>query len=317
MAKRGPRTEAGKQKSALNALTHGALARTPVIPGVEDEAAWTGHLAGFRDSLAPANAVEDYLIERVASTAWRQRRLERYETEMLAHAQRNAEQEAVARILYPHGRAVSLQGTSAAAVIDERIDRLRRLIDLLIRLQTTASGELQLARDDLDLLLDGLELALTRRGPESDDLHRHLVGELSDGGSPDSAVRDFATNLAQLLRDTPGLLGETESPDPEPRAATLDFSGLLGHYPFVLVLVCARPELLRLEQAAPDLQAIISRIRGEGLLLGGAELDRTTRHEAHLRRQFVQHLHELQAMQANRHGEPAPLARLDVQIDPP
>lgn len=42
------------------------------------------------------------------------------------------------------------------------------------------------------------------------------------------------------------------------------------------------------------------------------DLDRLIRYEAHLNRQLYQALHELEARQARRAGEPAPLARLDV-----
>lgn len=41
-------------------------------------------------------------------------------------------------------------------------------------------------------------------------------------------------------------------------------------------------------------------------------LDRLSRYEAHLAKQRVQDLHELEALQARRRGERAPLARLDV-----
>jgi hypothetical protein len=46
------------------------------------------------------------------------------------------------------------------------------------------------------------------------------------------------------------------------------------------------------------------------------ELDKIMRYEAHLHRRWVQTLHELQALQARRHGDAAPLARLDVSASP-
>jgi hypothetical protein len=36
----GPRTRAGKQRSRLNATTHGVFAQTPVLPLVENEDDW-------------------------------------------------------------------------------------------------------------------------------------------------------------------------------------------------------------------------------------------------------------------------------------
>ena len=49
------------------------------------------------------------------------------------------------------------------------------------------------------------------------------------------------------------------------------------------------------------------------LLPPGTELDKIVKYEAHLRRQFYQAMHELEARQKQRRGEATPLARLDVQ----
>jgi hypothetical protein len=48
------------------------------------------------------------------------------------------------------------------------------------------------------------------------------------------------------------------------------------------------------------------------LLPHPGETDRIVRYEAHLSRQFYQALHELEAQQARRRGQTAPLARLEV-----
>jgi hypothetical protein len=46
------------------------------------------------------------------------------------------------------------------------------------------------------------------------------------------------------------------------------------------------------------------------------ELERIMRYEAHLHRQWVASLHELEALQARRKGLPAHLARLDIALPP-
>jgi hypothetical protein len=43
-----------------------------------------------------------------------------------------------------------------------------------------------------------------------------------------------------------------------------------------------------------------------------AQLNNIVRYEAHIHRQFLQTLHELEAMQARRRGQSTPLARLDI-----
>ena len=50
----------------------------------------------------------------------------------------------------------------------------------------------------------------------------------------------------------------------------------------------------------------------ESILPEERALNKIMRYESHLNRQLYQALHELEARQARRTGEPAPLARLDV-----
>jgi hypothetical protein len=53
-------------------------------------------------------------------------------------------------------------------------------------------------------------------------------------------------------------------------------------------------------------------IKPERMLPASDDLNRLIRYEAHISRQIYHALHELQALQAARRGEPAPLARLSV-----
>jgi len=47
------------------------------------------------------------------------------------------------------------------------------------------------------------------------------------------------------------------------------------------------------------------------------DMDKVMRYETHLQRQVVQTIHELEALQARRHGEQTHLARLDISSAPP
>ena len=51
----GPRTESGKQRSSLNALSHGLTARTAVLP-TEDPDTYQRHIQQFLDEYQPANS---------------------------------------------------------------------------------------------------------------------------------------------------------------------------------------------------------------------------------------------------------------------
>jgi len=55
---------------------------------------------------------------------------------------------------------------------------------------------------------------------------------------------------------------------------------------------------------------------GARLFPPGYIIDHLMRYEAHLHRQYIQTLHELEAIQARRNGQHTPLARLDITGSP-
>jgi len=78
----GPRTEAGKARSRMNALRHGLRAETVVLAH-EDRAAFEELHADLRADLAPAGALEALLVEQIAAGAWRMRRAWQTERELI------------------------------------------------------------------------------------------------------------------------------------------------------------------------------------------------------------------------------------------
>lgn len=78
----GPKTPRGKQAVAGNALRHGLRARK-VISFDESEPDFLAFHAEQREAFAPADAVEEHLVERIAMCAWRLRRMYRIEAEMI------------------------------------------------------------------------------------------------------------------------------------------------------------------------------------------------------------------------------------------
>jgi hypothetical protein len=78
----GPKTSEGKARSAQNAAKHGILASEAVIragEGAEDAAAFEGLLQRLRRDLRPKGELQEMLVERLAVTAWRWRRVIRFE----------------------------------------------------------------------------------------------------------------------------------------------------------------------------------------------------------------------------------------------
>ncbi len=88
----GPRTPEGKRRSKMNALKHGMTAKTPVLPG-ENPDAFRHRLDAWADALAPADAVEQFLVEQAATASWKIERADRVEAARLFAALRAAEDE--------------------------------------------------------------------------------------------------------------------------------------------------------------------------------------------------------------------------------
>ena len=78
----GPKSVFGKAKASQNALRHGLRARK-VISFDEKEPDFLAFHAELCESLEPADAVEEYLVERIAMCAWRLRRMYRVEAELI------------------------------------------------------------------------------------------------------------------------------------------------------------------------------------------------------------------------------------------
>jgi hypothetical protein len=78
----GPRTPEGKAAARLNSLTHGAFAKDLLLPG-EDPAALRELEHNFRRHYRPANAQEEFFLDRMILAAWRLHRLAAMECRVL------------------------------------------------------------------------------------------------------------------------------------------------------------------------------------------------------------------------------------------
>ena len=70
----GPKTQAGKQRSSLNALRHGLTGQIVVLP-TEDLEAYRSHLKSFADEYHPQGASEANLVQALADSSWRLNRV--------------------------------------------------------------------------------------------------------------------------------------------------------------------------------------------------------------------------------------------------
>jgi hypothetical protein len=79
----GPRTEAGKQRSKLNALRHGLTGQTIVLP-TEDHSAYQRHSQSFLDECQAKGAIETQLVQSLIDTSWRINRVAAVETNLFS-----------------------------------------------------------------------------------------------------------------------------------------------------------------------------------------------------------------------------------------
>lgn len=134
----GPRTPEGKARSRWNALVHGALAQAAIPPELEpyeSRAAFEDLLAVLRDELAPASAMEEILVERIATSYWRLSRVLRAESATIAARQENtaadeARDEAFAALV-PGIRPTSLD--DQVQLLAEALGDTRRLRKLMVQ----------------------------------------------------------------------------------------------------------------------------------------------------------------------------------------
>jgi hypothetical protein len=82
---RGPKSEAGKQRSSQNALRHGFLANSVVLEG-EDRDCFMQTLEYHIQKFRPKDGVEQDLIDEMVAAGWRMRRLWWIETELFNKA---------------------------------------------------------------------------------------------------------------------------------------------------------------------------------------------------------------------------------------
>ncbi len=82
----GPKSAIGKANSSANALTHGVLSRK-LLSADENTEEFNELLASPLSELEPVGTMEQLLVERVAASIWRQRRMVGAEAASVAEQQ--------------------------------------------------------------------------------------------------------------------------------------------------------------------------------------------------------------------------------------
>ena len=271
-ASKGPRSAAGKARSAMNATRHGLTATSAVLALVGETAAdWAAHRAGIVAALAPVGALETELAERVASLTWRLRRVVRAETATLASQLEDAERRAVrdARPLPPGETALELELDEDPPTLEELRDEAERLAPRKFAHQRVARA--WLGADDSDAPLDPGDVLVFAQ----DLVHR---AEL-DLDALDRALPDWRSR--RWTGRTIGEMARALRPRPDPHLEDAD--ALLVNASLA-AMVNADCEAERVTDAERRLE----RLRGERVVpfnMGRAAA--LERYEAHLQRQLA------------------------------
>jgi hypothetical protein len=85
----GPASEAGKQRTRLNAYKHGLTGQIHLLTAAEHEA-FDAHCKGICEALAPVGALEIDIAQAIAEDRWRLKRIRAMETGIFAAGRQGA-----------------------------------------------------------------------------------------------------------------------------------------------------------------------------------------------------------------------------------
>jgi len=318
----------GKARSSKNALRHGVYSVMPVVAGLEWSEDWETHRAGILRSLAPEGTLEEALAERVALCFWRLNRVHRYETAITTVGLERIEEQ-----LRPRPPAVKMCFPGLEPDEDD-LDTLQpdEALGKILK-------ELQEKRDTVGVW-EGTHRLLEQLRELSDDasvsgndaygVFEDLLGALPEETEcPNIEGSEFLASVGtpeEELDDAYGWDGWTAG---MVRKGLAELAYRIGIAPERLLAKALKKrneiqeqntdEVQRLEATVKvfrrRLKAKEDRLTRERMLPDATTLQKITRYEAHLSRQLLQALHELQRLQAVRGGRAVPLpAALDVVV---
>ena len=301
-----------QNKRALNPVKHGVTAN--VLPFERN--AWQRHLEAVRAELQPVGPIEAALAERVALALWRLRRVAAWEAGLLADAR---------------DRARVVLGFSGTYPVPDSPPRDRQAAAVSL-LQRILKGWVSPLADASEVVAEAREYVTSTRALIA-ALERALAALDDPAGWTALDVGDDAQTIGGTLIDA---LDEQEK---AALAARWEIEPKEVHE--VLVSSEDLPDLLELlgvERTRAALERALRSTRQNVALVEEAleayhqataerqararpdldELGKLQRYEAHLERTLYRALHELEALQARRRGEAAPLGRVEVYgIDEP
>jgi hypothetical protein len=143
----GPKTEAGKRRSSMNAMKHGFTGQLVVLPD-EDLELYQHHLKSFEDEYQPQGATEENLVQALADVSWRLNRIAGLESNLLSISYTPRD---LVDCLFAQAKALA-----NLSMHSQRLSRqFERTVTQLRDLQETRQAQQQ---QDLDTVLDIIEV---------------------------------------------------------------------------------------------------------------------------------------------------------------
>ena len=325
----GPTTPGGKARSSKNALRHGVYSALPVVPGLEWNEDWETHRAGILKSLAPEGTLEEALAERVALYFWRLNRVHRYETAVTSVGLERIEEQ-----LRPRKPAVKINFPGLESD-EEDLETLEPEVALgkILKELNDKQDTVELWKGTLRLVEQLPELSDNApvTGDDAYGVFEDLLGVLPDEEeSADIDDPDFLLGLGLPEDDVDESYGWHGWTAGMVRQGVAKLAKSVGIAPERLLAKALKKRrdiqdqnteaVLKLEATVKVLRRRLKskedRLTRERMLPDVNTLQKITRYEAHLSRQLLQALHELQRLQAVRGGRAVSLpAALDVVVD--
>jgi hypothetical protein len=284
----GPRTEQGKQRASRNATKHGVFSKVVVLPD-ESRAEYESLLTGLQGTLRPEGAIEELLVEKLATTAWRWRRLLlaeaaeiRKNTEFVESDQRDQEREEADRIaslldsLNNHGLIQKIRNANV----------LERCLELLSELQG------QIKEDGFDQERDAALLEKIYGSRSENRLRKDLYDSYEEWSD--------TSEVSEKERVREGFASAKECQNNIIKEIEDELERLKRYQRARTSIEATRTQLEVQRHSIPD---------GQGL-------DRILRYEASLERYFDRTFSQLERLQRMRLGQPvAPAIKIDVSSD--
>ena len=281
----GPRTEAGKVRSARNSLKHGLLAKEVVITageGAEDQQVFDALLSDFIEQYAPDGPLEEMLVEKIAVCYWRLRRANRHEVGLLRRELDN-----VSDKFYSDG-IMSYSGTKRTDEdIDFEIEECQEAVECCKKSRRNLHNLMQSGQPLSEFYDDDTWLTLARN--------------LTDKGRIIEINVESSQTIHQNLR-------KENWTDDQIAKELMSFCNIN--------INCLQSRINRLQKEKAD-NALALQVRKKINCLPSAKnVDRLLRYETAIDRQLFKAINQLERLQRHRQGDqvPPPI-ELDVNLN--